>query len=58
MILEILEALSIVWIAKIVALVLFAYMFVKYFRYFMIAGAVMLIGFLLISIFSVALPLL
>ena len=55
MILEILEALSVMWIAKIVAIVLFGYLFVKYFRFFMIAGAMMLIGFLLLSVVSVAL---
>jgi len=55
-ILEILEALSLVWAAKIVALVMFAYLFIKYFRYFMIAGAVLLVSFLAMAVFTMAVP--
>jgi len=53
---EILELLSIVWLAKIVAIGVFAYFFIKHFKLFMIAGAVMLITFLFFSVLSVALP--
>jgi hypothetical protein len=52
-----LGALSLLWIVKLAAVGVFVYVFVKYFKYFMVAGAVVVITFMLVSIFSLFLPL-
>jgi hypothetical protein len=56
-ILDLLGALSLLWIVKLAAVGVFVYVFVKYFKYFMVAGAVVVITFMLVSIFSLFLPL-
>ena len=56
MILELLGALSLLWIVKLAAVGVCVYLFVKYFKYFMIAGAVVVITFMLVSIVSLFLP--
>ena len=56
MILELLGALSLLWIVKLAAIGVSVYVFVKYFKYFMIAGAVVIITFMLVSMVSLFLP--